>query len=56
MIQRPIHASSEGPAGRDRGTDAERAELAAFFRELGLGWEVDAERLVDRLAGARSGR
>jgi hypothetical protein len=29
----------------------ERAELAAFFRELGLGWEVDAEGLVDRIAG-----
>jgi hypothetical protein len=56
MIQRPIRIPSEDTADRDRVTDVERAEMAAFFRELGLGWEVDAERLIDRLADARSGR
>jgi hypothetical protein len=56
MIQRPIRPPSENPACPDRGADTERAEMAAFFRELGLGWEVDAERLIDRLADARSER
>lgn len=56
MIQRLIRPPSENPACPDRGADTERAEMAAFFRELGLGWEVDAERLIDRLADARSER
>ena len=56
MIQQPLDAMFGNAGDRDRGSDAERAELAAFFRELGLGWEVDPERLVNRLSDVRGGR
>jgi hypothetical protein len=56
MMHRPVRTLSETTADPDRATDTERAELAAFFRELGLGWEIDPERLVDRLAHERSRR
>ncbi len=54
MLHRPARTLLENAADPDRTTDAERAELSAFFRELGLGWDIDAERLIDRLADARS--
>lgn len=51
---------SEGAfADRDEwkpGSAVERAELAAFFCELGLGCEIDAEGLIDRLVETRSQR
>lgn len=37
----------------ERRAETERCELSAFFRELGLGWEVDGEGLIDRLADPR---
>jgi hypothetical protein len=41
---------------RERDAAIEACELTAFFRELGLGWEFDAEGLVERLAEARTPR
>lgn len=45
MMERPV-ARDE----RDTIPAPEERELAAFFRELGLGWEFDAEGLIDWLA------
>lgn len=56
MLHRPLRTLFDDTTQWDRPTDTERAELAGFFRELGLGWEIDAERLVDRLADPRSGQ
>jgi hypothetical protein len=52
-------AMMERPVERDEafldGVMEER-ELAAFFRELGLGWEYDPEGLIERLSAAEARR
>ena len=56
MVERTLRHIFANGAEEDRASDIGRAELASFFRELGLGWEVDAESLVDRLADQRGGQ
>jgi hypothetical protein len=68
MMQRPLRAYRDRHVADRRDADGdddrrtrppgetERAELAAFFRELGLGWEIDPEGLIDRLADPRGTR
>lgn len=56
MLERPFRNVFADSDDWRRAADADRAELAAFFRGLGLGWEVDPEVLIDRLADPRDGR
>jgi hypothetical protein len=48
MMERPVQRDDREP---DAAIDYR--ELTAFFRELGLGWDYDAEGLVERLAERR---
>lgn len=48
MMERPVPRDEREPFPAPEGR-----ELAAFFRELGFGWEFDPERLIDRLANPR---
>ena len=56
MMERTFRDGAAERLDEHRVGEAERAELAAFFRELGLGWDFDPEGLIDRLADPRRGR